>query len=182
MADTYKGTWETFSRRVVRFQGLPRGTTLQALRKRDRRKVRVDLGVRYRKFWAGDAFDPADDADTVKSLLDLVPQLLLTDIVARGYELQLVDPQGNPISGGKRLKTVRELAPAASEEEKRDVEERGERIAEMQQTYARYLASESRSNHDPDEVAEAMLRAFREAFGDDLIKTMMGTVKKPKTA
>lgn len=180
MADTIKGTWETFSRRFTRSHELPRGTTLQALRKKDGRKVRIDLGVRYRKFGVDQGYEPAAGGATVKALLDLVPGLLLTDIVARGYELQLVDPQGTPISGRKEVKAVRAMAPLASEAEKHYAEEREERVAELQQTYARYLASESRANHDPEEIAEALLRAFRDAFGDDILREAVAGARKVK--
>ncbi len=167
-------TWDGYSRKFVKRQGLPLGTELH-LYDANGRKKRSDWQVKRRKVGS---VPRAAETETVHSLLQTATDLLSTDINARRLKIYLVSSQGDRIPGNTHVGTVRALPRLRTEDElaeeaQRDLEIehlRGEtkKIASAEIIEAEHLIEE------PEHVVpHAYLFVLCERYGRERIEAVL---------
>ena len=170
-------TWDEYSRKFAKRQGLPLGTELH-LYDANGRKKRSDWQIKRRKVGS---VPRAAETETVHSLLQTATDLLSTDISARRLKICLVSPQGDRIQGNTHVGTVRalprhrtEVEPAEEAQQDLEIEYlRGEtkKIASGEITEAEHLVEE------PEHVVpHAYLFVLCERYGRERIEAVLEAI------
>lgn len=170
-------TWDEFSRKFSKQQGLPLGTALH-LYDANGRKKRADWQVKRKKVRS---VPRANGSETVHSLLQTATGLLSTDIIARRLKIRLASPQGDLIPGNTHVRTVRALPRRLTEHELAVEAQRKLEIDHLREEVARVACSEIReAEHlleDPhDVVPHAYLIALFDRYGRDDIMATLDTI------
>ena len=170
-------TWDEFSRKFAKQQGLPLGTALH-LYDASGRKKRSDWHVKRQKVRS---VPRADGSQTVHSLLQTATDLLSTDINARRLKIRLASPRGDLIPGNTHVQTVRDLPRRRTEHELAVEAERKLEIdylrGEVQQVARHEISEAEYLLEEPhDVVPHAYLFALCDRYGRDSIKDALETI------
>ena len=170
-------TWDEFSRKFAKRQGLPLGTELH-LYDANGRKKRSDWQVKRKKVAS---VPKAAGYETVHGLLQTATNLLSTDINARRLKICLVSPQGDRIQGNTHVGTVRALPRHRTEDELAEQAQRDLEIEYLRRETEKVASSEiNEAEHlleEPEDIVpHAYLSVLCERYGRERIEEALEAV------
>ena len=170
-------TWDEFSRKFAKRQGLPLGTQLH-LYDASGRKKRSDWQVKRKKVAS---VPRAAGYETVHSLLQTATNVLSTDINARRLKICLVSPQGDRIPGNTHVATVRALPRHRTEDELEEETQRELEIELLRRETGKLASSEINEAEylleDPEDIIpHAYLSVLCERYGRERIEEALEAV------
>lgn len=113
---TKSNTWHEFSDNLLKYMKLPYGHRFRLVR-RGGKVVRGDIIIDRYLINAKNIPKVKGTLD-VKTMLGIVNSLVETDIAKHHFKLALFDPTGKQVRGNTLVKTLRDLPPRKTEEQK----------------------------------------------------------------
>lgn len=156
--------WGLFSDIFIKFHRLPFGTELRLFDATNKKK-RADFLVK-RKAINSKTMGRVDDSDTVRFLLDMVFDVVSTDIKARKLKLKIFGPDSKEINGNTLIRTLRQKDSKPTKDDIERMQYGENLILEVQSNANGAIIESEYLIDDPSTtVCTAYVRALVERYG-----------------